>query len=85
MPGSQGAEGAQEVADGALTRGQEGGQSQDDEAQEGRPGKSARQGSEEGARRLGHLLANVLEPAARGAGLARAAAPLLAVDGQDLE
>ena len=77
----QGAEGAQEVADGAAADGQDGGQGQDDEAEEGGSGEGAGQGVEEGASRGGHGLVDALEFAASGAGLACHAAAAFAVDG----
>ena len=53
MARGQGTQGAQEVADGALADGQDGGQGQDDEAEEGRSREGTGQGVEEGTGRLG--------------------------------
>ena len=66
---SQGAEGAQQAADGALADGEDGGQAEDDEAEEGGSGEGAGKRVEQGARRGGDGLVDVLELAARGGGL----------------
>src|SRR5262249_19689058 len=75
----QGAEGPQEVADGAAADGQDGGQGEHDEAKEGGPGEGPSQGAEEGAGRLGYGLMDAPERAASGPGLARPAAAAFAV------
>jgi hypothetical protein len=79
VAGGQGAEGAQQVADGTTTDGEDGGQGQDDHAQEGGPGEGTSQGVEEGARRPGQGLVGAAELAAGGAGLARLALAAFAV------
>src|SRR5262249_6791787 len=79
VAGGQGAEGPQEVADGAAADGQDGGQGEHDEAKEGGPGEGPSQGAEEGAGRLGYGLMDAPERAASGPGLARPAAAAFAV------
>src|SRR5207249_3588842 len=59
-----------EVADGTPADSQDGGQGQDDEAEEGGSSKGAGQRVEEGAGRFGHGLLDALKFTAGGAGLA---------------
>jgi len=79
MAGRQGAQGTQEVTDGALPDGKQGGQSQDDHAEEGWSGEGACQRLEEGAGRFGQLLLQALQLTPGCAGLAAEATASFAV------
>ena len=66
----QGAEGAQEVTDGALPDREDGGQGQDDDAEESRTREGTRQGVEKRVSGPGQGLVDLPELAAGSAGLA---------------
>ena len=69
VAGGQGAEGAQQVGDGAPADGQDGGEGEQDEAAIGRAREGRFQGVEDGADRLGELLVDPFELASRRTGL----------------
>jgi hypothetical protein len=66
----QGAQGAEQVGDGAAAHGEDGGQGQQDEAPMSRSGQGRFQRLEDGVDRPGELAAEELELAAAQAGLA---------------
>lgn len=80
MARSQRPQGTQQVADGALADRKNGGQDQDDKAQEGRPGEGTCQRLEEGAGRLWQLLVDPLQLAASSTCLAHLASASRAVE-----
>src|SRR2546425_2120043 len=77
---SQGAEGAQEVTDGAMPDREDGGQGQDDDAEESRTREGTRQGIEKRVSGPGQGLVDVPELAAGSAGLACLTLAVFAVE-----
>jgi hypothetical protein len=65
----QGAQGAEQVGDGAAAGGEDGGQCQQDEAVRGRAGQGLSQGLEDGVDGLGESVMVAVDLASSGAGL----------------
>ena len=75
VPGSQGAQDAEQVGDGAPARGEDRGQGQEDESTMGRPRERRLDRLEDGTDLLGKSLVSALDPPPGGSGLASVLTP----------